>query len=1385
MGSRRLEEFKVKGSNISQEVQDLCDNLIGSCPTTVAIIDGISCHCLIDTGSEVSILSEEFYVNHLAYNKEILNSNNWLKITGANDLQVPYHGYITVSISVLGEELHDVGVLIKKKNNAASTSTRDGIVGCNILKRLWKKLYLDHGDHWKSYLESKGDAGSQLAAMLSLFEEISANVNEIHGNIVHVCDKIGSIRLSTSVVVPPFTAVSVCGTGRVEVEDRQVIVEPSSRASIPSGLVVCPSLSCLSKGKTKFQIRNYTSSPITMKKRHLVGELFDAEVVNNQENKYMVYCESNLGEAQLKMGVADEETVTDFLSQIDIGDVEMTKSQNQRLKEILLKNKRAFSRDDDDLGYTELIKHRIKLEDKVPVKLADRRIPPKLQPEVKEHLQKWLDSGVIRESYSPYASQIVLVRKKSGQLRICCDYRNLNGKTIKDAFPLPRMDDTLQALGGAKIFSSFDLNQAFMQMALHEDDAHKTAFRALGRLYEFTRLPYGLTNAPASFERLMMKIFGDLNLQSMIVFIDDILTYAANVDEMLDRIDVVLTRLQAANLKIKPSKCHLFKNSVIYLGHKVSADGIEMDPEKVSAILDWSVPSTVSELKSFLGLASFYRRHIKNFASITAPLTDLMKGCDSKKINKVTKLTTDANERSEPKKYWSSECQKSFEQVKQCLVSSKVLGFPDFTLPFEVEIDSSLIGLGAVLYQHQKGRRVVISYASRKLKKHERNMDNYSSMKLELLGMKWAVAEKFKDYLYGSHFTVYTDNTALSQLKTSKLATTETRWLALLANYDFDIKYKPGKKNTVADALSRNPVENQVVEAKCSRIPQELADNIMATLQQQRVDVNEDECTNMPGYSSEELMRLQQEDPEIERVLHWFNSCDNKPSNKQLSTECKPVRKTLSKWQQLQLRDNVLFRKILLDGEEKFQLVLPHILRKPVMKMLHDAAGHQGTERTLALATSRCFWPSMVQDIGKWCHACERCCLAKSGPFVKTRTGHLLASKPLEILAMDFTLLDKSSAGLENVLVLTDVFSKFTIAVPTRDQKAPTVAKILVKEWFVKYGVPTRLHSDQGRSFENKIIESLCKIYDIKKSKTCPYHPRGNGQCERYNRTLHNLLRTLPPDRKKKWPEILPELCYIYNATPHASTGFAPYELLFGTPPRLPVDNFLNLNTEAAQSPDDYVEAHAKRLQDTWALAKKQMEMKAQQRAKRANRKAKDYDLPVGCIVLLRRRSLGRNKIGDTWSSVPHKVISRIKGSNVYEVRPVDGMGQSKYINRVDLLECRSTSDDDNGSSDEDYSEEEEHGSEDAEEYSEEQSTTQSPPVVQQEPASESEESDDLVPLRRSKRSTANKYRRPLVVPHSAEQKSVSAVLPEENFHTFSEAVGNLGNILLEAYMYK
>lgn len=344
-------------------------------------------------------------------------------------------------------------------------------------------------------------------------------------------------------------------------------------------------------------------------------------------------------------------------------------------------------------------------------------------------------------------------------------------------------------------------------------------------------------------------------------------------------------------------------------------------------------------------------------------------------------------------------------------------------------------------------------------------------------------------------------------------------------------------------------------------------------------------------------------------------------------------------------------------------------MKNQILEALHDAAGHQGIERTLSLGRRRCYWIGVDADVRNWIQHCERCTVSKQVmPHVKPKIKSLLAFKPLEIVAVDFTQLEKSSDGRENVLVMTDVFTKFTVAVPTKNQKAVTVAKALVNEWFYRYGTPTRLHSDQGRNFESSVVQELCAMYGISKSRTTPYHPEGNAQCERFNRTMHNLLKSLPPEKKSKWPEYLSELVYHYNVAPQASTGYSPFYLMFGREPRLKIDLLLGLGNDIEQSADDWIRMHRNRLGEAQELAKQNLEKASEKRLKRCNEGSKDTAIAIGTRVLLRSHPLGRNKIQDHWDSTPYRVVNKLQ-DNVYVIQLADGTGCTKNVTRREILD--------------------------------------------------------------------------------------------------------------------
>ena len=524
-------------------------------------------------------------------------------------------------------------------------------------------------------------------------------------------------------------------------------------------------------------LRNLSARPITIPSRSVVDHLQQATI-------------QKVHASESKQGSTDKGGAW-VLDQLNLEGLDQwTHDQQKAAKELLVASADVFSKDDLDLGKCNILKHDIKITDPQPFKERYRRIPPHLYEEVKAHLQEMVEVGAIRRSFSPWASAVVLVRKKDGGLRFCIDLCKLNNRTVKDGYSLPCIEDTLDCLHGAVWFSTLDLKSGYWQVELEEDAKPLTAF-TMGPLgfWECKCMPFGLTNAPATFQRLMESCLGELHLNWCIIYLDDIIVFSRTPEEHLHRLKAVIIKLRAAGLKLKPTKCDLFKQQINCLGHVVSKEGVSTDPDKITAVTEWCQPTTVTEVRSFLGFVSYYRRFIPNFSKVAKPLNQLLQN-----------LEGTPSQKKKFKVYWGPEQQEAFETLQKLCTESPILANADFKAPFVLHTDASGDGLGAVLYQVQDGQKRVIAYASRSLSKSERN---YPVHKLEFLALKWAITDKFHEYLYGSEFQVFTDNNPLTYvLTTAKLDATGHRWVAALSNYTFSITYKPGKGHVDADALS-------------------------------------------------------------------------------------------------------------------------------------------------------------------------------------------------------------------------------------------------------------------------------------------------------------------------------------------------------------------------------------------------------------------------------------------------------------------------------------------------------------------------------------------------------------------------------------------------------
>lgn len=693
---------------------------------------------------------------------------------------------------------------------------------------------------------------------------------------------------------------------------------------------------------------------------------------------------------------------------------------------------------------------------------------------------------------------------------------------------------------------------------MKEEDKEKTAFICPLGFYQFERMPQGITGAPATFQRLMEKAVGDMHLLQVLVYLADIIVFGKTLEEHEQRLLKVLDRLEEVGLKVSIDKCQFCQTEVKYVGHIVSEAGIATDPKKVDVVKNWKEPTDLKSLKSFLGFCGYYRRFFANYSAIVRPLTELTKGYPPTWHEKRDPTKTYFKESDPFGERWDQACRDAVKKIIECLIHAPVLTFADPTKLYILHVDASMSGLGAVFNQEYPDGLKPVAFPSRKLSASEQR---YPVHQLEFLALKWSVVDKFHDYLYGAKFTVRTDNNPFTYVLTSaKLNATGHRWLAALSTYDFTIEYRPGRHNIDADLLSRQYATAEAsdwtsilpsgIKAVCKhacisralgapvRLVEQLGAPAAALPEAYALPVNLSIST-LDQLSPKNLETAQDMDPmigpekkAIETNKELTHAKSNPPDTALLIRE----------GSKLESQEGLLFRLTQkLSGRKIRQLVLPEKYRTVVLKSLHDECGHMGVERTVELIRDRFYWPRMTTEVEQYIRTCGRCISRKTLPHRASPLNQITSQGPLDLVCIDFLQMESDSKGVANVLVITDHYTHYAQAFPTKDQKALTVAKVLWEKFFVHYGLPARIHSDQGRDFESRLIKEFLTMLGIRKSRTSPYHPQGDPQPERFNRTLLAMLGTMEPEQKQYWSQHIGQLVHAYNCTKNDATGYSPH----------------------------------------------------------------------------------------------------------------------------------------------------------------------------------------------------------------------------------------------------
>ena len=828
---------------------------------------------------------------------------------------------------------------------------------------------------------------------------------------------------------------------------------------------------------------------------------------------------------------------------------------------------------------------------------------------------------MISSSQSPWCNTVVLVHKKDGGLQFCIDFRRLNSRTKKDAYPFPWMQETMESMVGARFFSTMDLKLGFWQVKMPKDSQQYTAFTvgSMG-VYEFLRMPYGLCNTPVTFQRLIQNCLGELNLTYALIYLDKVIVFSRTDEEHLHHLRVVFACFLEHGLKLKPSKCHFLQDEITFLGHEISADGMKPGTANLKAIAEMAPPKTYTEIQQFTGMTGFFRRFIKGYSKIAKPLNDLLEGEASKLKSEELELRP--------------ETLKAFEELKMKCMMAPILVFADFKKLFHLETDASKEGLGAVLLQESDdGQYHPVAFASQELRGGE---PKYHLSKLEFLALKWAITEQFREYLQYQPFTVCMDNNPLTYiLTTPNLDALGHRWVVALAGYNMKLEYLKGSDNKVADALSRVSTqkldEETVAELlNCARngsTPQAETANIHI--------IEEGECVDQEvivrytqivkqhkqfrNLANLDWVKALSKDPVIPQFVKWINQPqgDHRKLEEYLARVASDYEKRFyaAHQKEFTIQDNLLYLQATPANSQDMSpvFVIPTADQQAAIDGCHHSAGHQGHDRTLSLMKEQFWWPGMSQALLKAIANCGRC-IANCGQLPPMQP--IICTEPMDLIHIDYigmevTVVTDKKPVVKNVLVVVDHFTRYVQAFVTKNHTARTTARVLYNNYFSVFGFPQCLMSDQGTEFCGKVIGAMCSLLGVEKIRTTPYHPQTNGSAERVHQTLQCMIGKLDPEKRKKWPAHIGSIIIAYNSTRSLVTGYSPYYLMFGQRPQLPIDLLFPTRRTQMLTPtiDKYVASLYDCLRDSLAIAR-DCTIKESQRQKRL------YDRKVGAVEL-------------------------------------------------------------------------------------------------------------------------------------------------------------------------
>ena len=1108
---------------------------------------------LVDTGADVSLINKKIFQN-LKERPRITRARP--SIQSVNGEAISVEGCADISFKLGNLILTHTFYIVDGIN-------RNLILGRDWLKKNGVRIYFDLGylRVGKTYVRLEEDI--HISSILRLTKKTL-----LRPQTTTIC----TVKLNNGFKIPDSGLLEVS-----EVDFGYLSKEP--------GLVVCKAITKIrNPRRIPIMVVNQTNKFFNLKRGTVIGK---GESIQEQEIKFL--------------NEITEQEQSEYMSTLQV-----PPEHKGKLEKILSSNRDLFAQKDSELGHTSTVEMRIDTGMHPPIKNRPYRIPINKRQVVDKAIDEMLDAKIIERSRSPWSFPLVVVDKKDGSKRMCVDFRSLNKILKPISFPLPLIDDILTLLGSAKYFSTLDQKSGYWQVLLESSSKEKTAFTCHRGLFQFNVMPFGISTAPALFQELANIVLQGCESYAT-AYLDDIIIFSKTADEHCEHIQDVFNRLRNHGLKLKLKKCKFFQQETDYLGFVINREGVKPDPKKVEAIRNMPAPTTVRQVRGFMGIGSYYRRFLPNFSKIAEPLIYLT--------------------RKHARFKWTKECQKAFDFLKDSLTVVPLLSYPDPNKPYKLYTDASDTCIGACLTQTDDEVEKPIYFLSHKL---SQSQVKWSTIEKEAFAIHYAL-QKLDHYLHNAEFVIYTDHCPLRHILDAPMQNKKIQlWALGIAGYNCKVEYIAGKANSCADLLSRMPDTEDVNKESDKESPGVNLDIDDRSFEISTLNSNKFNPRKYASCDADITDDVTKPEIDFPEGVDIQEEQDNDETIQKLKKRLREGNATKTEQNRHMIIEGLVYFLSNADANPTLRLYVPESLKSLVVKQYHDHLGHMAIDKTYDTIRLKYYFPNMYKELYEYidkCIVCQTRSAKRSKPPLHETD---IPPYPFAKIGLDLSgPYPRTLSGNRYIVSFIDLYSGWPEAFAVPDKSAENIVHLLVDEIFPVHSSPLQLLTDNGSEQVNRAVRETLEALNIHHVTTSYYSPQGNGKVERFHKTMHDIIAKKIKEDVSSWDIYLNQMLAAIRFHVSDSSKFSPFFLLYNRDPVLPLDNILKPRRK--YTGEEFHKIALQQQHKSFALVHKHLKEAKKRQSKYADKGSKEVELKVGDPVYVRNHRK-TSKLDNKWT---------------------------------------------------------------------------------------------------------------------------------------------------------